>query len=55
LFDDEDDRVEGKVIDCLIFVETVIVAVAIAALTMGRGLKEVKGREEVEEGPSVVE
>ena len=35
---------------------TVIVAVANAAFTMGRGLKEVEGREEVEEGTmSVVE
>jgi len=33
-----------------IFVVTVIIAVANAALTMGRGLKEVKGRKEVEEG-----
>jgi len=41
---------------CGIFVVTVIVAVANAALTMGRGLKEVKGRKEVEEGTmSVVE
>ena len=41
---------------CGIFVVSVIVAVANAALTMGRGLKEVKGREEVEEGTmSVVE
>jgi len=35
---------------CGIFVVTVIVAVANAALTMGRGHKEVKGRKEVEEG-----
>jgi len=39
-----------------IFVVTVIVAVANAALTMGRGHTEVKGRKEVEEGTmSVVE
>ena len=39
-----------------IFVVTVIVAVANTALIMGRGLKEVKGRKEVEEGTmSVVE
>jgi len=41
---------------CGIFVVTVIFAVANAALTMGRGLKKVKGRKEVEEGTmSVVE
>ena len=39
-----------------IFIVTVIVAVANAALTMGRDHKEVKGRKEVEEGTmSVVE
>ena len=50
---DEDDRVEGKVIIsgplCEIFVVTITVA-ANTALTMGRGLKEVKGRKEVEKG-----
>ena len=35
---------------CGVFVVTVIVAVANAALTLGRGHKEVKGRKEVEEG-----
>ena len=39
-----------------IFVVTITVTIANAALTMGRGLKEVKGRKEVEEGTmSVVE
>jgi len=46
VFDDEDDRVkrEGKVIvsPLRIFVVTITVAVANAALTMGRGLKDVK-------------
>ena len=39
-----------------IFAVTISVAAANAAPTMGRGLKEVKGRKEVEEGTmSVVE